>query len=175
MVWLDVSYVIQGERQAIRRDPAAYGAGGVLPRVHGKATTARYPLLRYEWRRTREALVALASTTARDTPVEVAYVNPETGGAALETIAFGAWMVRPGETVTLRRLSAARVFHAVEGRGEARIGDSTVAFDTADTFCVPGLAPVSITNNASTAPLFLVSADESPVHRKLGVLETREA
>jgi gentisate 1,2-dioxygenase len=175
MVMLDVSYVIQGERQAIRRDPAVYGAGGVLPRVHGRATTARYPLLRYEWRRTREALVALAATAPRDTPVEVAYVNPETGGAALETIAFAAWMVRPGETITLKRLSAARMFHAVEGRGDASIGDTSVAFDTADTFCVPGLAPLSIANRSTEAPLFLVSADESPVHRKLGVLETREA
>jgi gentisate 1,2-dioxygenase len=175
MVMLDVSYVIQGERQAIRRDPSVYGAGGVLPRVHGRATTARYPLLRYEWRRTREALIALAATTPRDTPVEVAYVNPETGGAALETIAFAAWMVRPGETMTLRRLSAARMFHAVEGRGDARIGELTVPFDTADTFCVPGLAALSITNNATERPLFLVSADETPVHRKLGVLETRES
>ena len=175
MVMLDVSYVIQGERQAIRRDPSVYGAGGVLPRVHGRATTARYPLLRYAWRRTREALIELAATTPRDTPVEVAYVNPETGGAALETIAFAAWMVRPGETMTLRRLSAARMFHAVEGRGDARIGELTVPFDTADTFCVPGLAALSITNNATDEPLFLVSADETPVHRKLGVLETRES
>ena len=175
MVYLDVSYVIQGERQAIRRDPATYGAGGLLPRVHGTPTTARYPLMRYDWRHTREALVALAATTPRDTPVEVAYVNPETGGAVLETIAFAAWMVRPGETATLRRLSAARVFHAIEGRGDARIGDTTVAFDTADTFCVPGLSTLWITNNAADRPLFLVSADESPVQRKLGVLETRES
>ena len=175
MVMLDVSYVIQGERQAIRRDPAVYGAGGVLPRVHGRATTARYPLLRYAWGRTRDALVALGGITPRDTPVEVAYVNPETGAAALETIAFSAWMVRPGETVVLKRMSAARMVHAVEGRGEAAVDATTVAFDTADTFCVPGLASLAIANRSSQAPLFLISADESPVHRKLGVLETRDA
>ncbi|HEY1326105.1 MAG TPA: cupin domain-containing protein [Casimicrobiaceae bacterium] len=175
MVYLDVSYVIQGEAQKVRRDPAAYGAGGILPRVHGRATTARYPLLRYDWERTREALVALASTTDRDAPVEVAYVNPESGADALNTLAFSALMLRPGETQALKRLSAARVFHVVEGTGQARIGDTELRFEAADTFCAPGLAPIALANASARAPLFVVVADESPVHRKLGVLETREA
>jgi gentisate 1,2-dioxygenase len=175
MVYLDVSYVIQGDAQKVRRDPAVYGAGGILPRVHGRGTTARYPLLRYDWTRTREALVALASTADRDTPVEVAYVNPETGGDALHTIAFSALMLRPGEAQALPRLSAARVFHVVEGAGEARIGETDARFDTADTLCAPGLAPIRIANGSSRDPLFLIVADESPIHRKLGVLETRSA
>ncbi len=175
MVHLDVSYVIQGTSQSIRRDSSAYGAGGVLPRAHGNATTARYPLLRYAWHHTREALVALGATAGGDAPVEVAYVNPETGGAALETIAFSALMLRPGESVTLRRLSAARMLHVVEGRGHAQVGTAAVDFDTADTFCAPGLASVQIANGSAHEPLFLVCADETPVHRKLGVLEVREA
>jgi gentisate 1,2-dioxygenase len=174
MVYLDVSYVIQGEAQKARREPAVYGAGGILPRVHGRATTARYPLLRYDWQRTREALAALAATTDRDTLVEVAYVNPETGGDALNTIAFSALMLRPGETHTLKRISPARVFHVVEGAGEARIGEDDVRFDSADTFCAPGLASIGIVNTSSRTPLCLVVADESPIHRKLGVFETRE-
>jgi gentisate 1,2-dioxygenase len=174
MVYLDVSYVIQGEAQKVRRDSSAYAGGGVLPRVHGRATTSRYPLLRYDWTRIREALVALASTTARDSPVEVAYVNPETGSDALDTIAFSALMLRPGETQALKRMSAARVFHVVEGAGEARIGEQDMRFDTADTFCAPGLAATRIANGSGRDPLFLVVADESPVHRKLGVFEVRD-
>jgi gentisate 1,2-dioxygenase len=174
MVYLDVSYVIQGEAQKVRRDPAAYAGGGVLPRMHGRATTSRYPLLRYDWTRTREALVALAGTTARDAPVEVAYVNPETGTEALNTLAFSALMLRPGETQALARISPARVFHVVEGAGEARVGEQDLRFDTADTFCAPGFAPTRIANGSSRSPLFLVVADESPVHRKLGVFETRQ-
>jgi gentisate 1,2-dioxygenase len=173
MVYLDVSYVIQGEPQKLRRDPAIYGAGGILPRAHGAATTSRYPLLRYDWPRTREALVALAATTGRDAPVEVAYVNPETGGDALATIAFSAWMLRPGEAQTLRRLSAARVFHVIEGDGQADVDGTPITFAAADTFCAPGLAAIRLANASSKAPLFLICADESPIHRKLGVLETR--
>jgi gentisate 1,2-dioxygenase len=38
---------------------------------------------------------------------------------------------------------------------------------------VPGLATVRLANRSSRAPLYLVSADESPLQRKLGVYEQR--
>jgi len=174
MVYLDVSYVIQGEPQKIRRDPSTYASGGVLPRIHGQATRARYPLMRYEWTRTRAALEALAATAARDVPVEVGYVNPETGGDCLNTIAFSALMLRPGESQSLRRISPARVLHVVEGSGDAQIGDVAVRVERADTVCAPGLSTVRIANRSSTAPLFFIVADESPVHRKLGVFEAHD-
>jgi gentisate 1,2-dioxygenase len=66
------------------------------------------------------------------------------------------------------------VFHVVEGAGEARIGEQDMRFDTADTFCAPGLAATRIANGSGRDPLFLVVADESPVHRKLGVFEVRD-
>jgi gentisate 1,2-dioxygenase len=171
MVYLDVSYVIAGAPQQGHREPAVYGAGGILPRTHGSATTAKYPLMRYDWRRTREALNALAATAGREAPVEVAYVNPETGGDALNTIAFSALMLRPGEAHTLRRMSPARVFHVVEGAGQADIDGTGVSFATADTFCAPGRASVRLANGSSREALYLISADESPIHRKLGVFE----
>jgi gentisate 1,2-dioxygenase len=174
MVYLDVSYVIQGEAQKIHRDPVAYASGGVLPRVHGQATRARYPLMRYAWPHTRAALEALAATTGRDAPVEVAYVNPETGGDCLDTVAFSALMLRPGETQTLRRMSPARVLHVVDGSGQADIDGTTIDFGAADTFCAPGFATVRLANGSTRAPLFLIVADESPIHRKLGVLEMRD-
>jgi len=173
MVYLDVSYVIQGEPQKIRREPATYASGGVLPRIHGQATRARYPLMRYEWSRTRAALETLASTTGRDVPVEIGYVNPETGGDCLHTIAFSALMLRPGEEQALARISPARVLHVVEGMGDAHVDGTSMRIDVADTFCAPGRSSVRIANRSSTAPLFLIVADESPVHRKLGVFETR--
>jgi gentisate 1,2-dioxygenase len=174
MVYLDVSYVIQGDAQKARRDPAVYATGGILPRVHGRGTSARYPLLRYDWQRTRAALLALAGTAPRDAPVEIAYVNPETGNDALDTLAFSALLLRPGEEQSLRRGSPARVFHVVEGSGRALVNGTGVAFDTADTFCAPGFADIRLANASTKAPLFLIGADESPIHRKLGVLEVRE-
>ena len=173
MVYLDVSYVIQGESQENPRPPRSYPASGMVPRVHGERTRARYPILRYEWRRTREALDGLASATPRDELVELAYVNPETGADCLNTIAFLAQMLRPGEERSLRRMSPARVFHVVEGEGNALIDGVSIDFGRSDTFCAPGLAAITLANRSREA-LRIISADDSPVHRKLGVYEVRD-
>jgi len=173
MVYLDVSYAVEGTSQTAHPPAYGYAAGGLAPVAHGQRAQGAYPLLRYEWRRTRDALQALAGSSKAGAPVQVAYVNPETGGQCLNTLAFAALLLRAGEEVVLPRDSAARVFHAVEGSGEAQVNDTAIAFGHADTFCAPGLATVRLANRSSRAPLYLVSADESPLQRKLGVYEQR--
>jgi gentisate 1,2-dioxygenase len=173
MVYLDVSYAVEGTSQTAHPPAYGYAAGGLAPVAHGQRAQGAYPLLRYEWRRTRDALQALAGSSKAGAPVQVAYVNPETGGQCLNTLAFAALLLRAGEEVVLPRDSAARVFHAVEGNGEAQVNDTAIAFGHADTFCAPGLATVRLANRSSRAPLYLVSADESPLQRKLGVYEQR--
>jgi gentisate 1,2-dioxygenase len=173
MVSLDVSYAVEGTAQAAHPPEYVYAAGGLAPLAHGRRAQGAYPLLRYEWRRTREALLAFAGRCEPGVPVQLAYVNPETGGDCLNTLAFAALLLRPGDAITLPRVSAARVFHAVEGAGDAQVNDTAIAFDHADTFCAPGLAAVRLANRSSRAPAYLVMADESPLQRKLGVYEQR--
>lgn len=173
MVYLDVSYAVEGQAQSVLSPAFSYGAGGLAPLAHGRRVEGAYPLLRYEWRRTRDALQAYAAACAPGAPVQLAYVNPETGGDCLNTLAFAALLLRPGEEIALPRVSAARVFHVVEGAGDAQIDDSAIAFDHADTFCAPGLASVRLANRSSRAPVYLVTADESPLQKKLGVYEQR--
>ena len=43
----------------------------------------------------------------------------------------------------------------------------------ADTCFAPGYSAVSLRNASSDQPAFIFIADESPLHRKLGVLENR--
>lgn len=173
MVYLDVSYAVEGPAQTAQRPQYAYAAGGLAPLVHGRRAQGAYPLLRYEWRRMREALQSLADCREPGAPVQLAYVNPETGGDCLHTLAFAALLLRPGEEVALPRVSAARVLHAIEGRGDAQVNDTVIAFDPGDTFCAPGLAAVRLANRSSHAPAYLILADESPLQRKLGVYEQR--
>ncbi len=173
MVYLDVSYAIEGPAQAAHRPHYAYAAGGLAPLTLGRRTPGAYPLLRYEWQRMRDALQALAGCSEPGVAVQLAYVNPETGGDCLNTLAFAALLLRPGEEITLPRVSAARVLHAVEGGGEAQVNDTAIAFEHADTFCAPGLATVRLANRSSRASAYLVVADESPLQRKLGVFEQR--
>ncbi|MFM8344197.1 MAG: hypothetical protein ACKOB5_06785, partial [Betaproteobacteria bacterium] len=43
----------------------------------------------------------------------------------------------------------------------------------ADTCCTPGYEAMTLTNRSASEPAFLFIADESPLHRKLGVYEVR--
>lgn len=170
---LDASYAIAGVPQAPRVVPNAYTSGGVAPITTGTRSAERYPMLRFEWRKVRPALEALGATVARGTPVQLAYVNPETGGDVLNTLAFSSLMVRPGEAITLPRISPSRILHVVDGEGTAQVNGSPLALTRADTFCVPNFGIVRLANRSSEQSLFLIEANESPVHRKLGLYEER--
>jgi gentisate 1,2-dioxygenase len=43
----------------------------------------------------------------------------------------------------------------------------------ADTCCAPGYEAVTLKNQRTDQPSFVFVADESPLHRKLGVYENR--
>jgi gentisate 1,2-dioxygenase len=43
----------------------------------------------------------------------------------------------------------------------------------ADTCCAPGYTAVELANRSADRPAFLFIADETPLHRKLGVFENR--
>ncbi len=102
MVYLDVSYVMGGALQEDTRPPAAYAAS-VVPRIDGERTSARYPQLRYDWTRTREALRALA--------------------AGRSTRAAGRGRVRqPRDRRRLSQHDRVHCAHAARRRGRRRCG-----------------------------------------------------
>ena len=83
-------------------------------------------------------------------------------------------MLRPGQTLKLPARSPAVVFHAIEGGATLRTEDGQAFhLGAADTACVPGYTGVTLTNASASTPAFLFLADESPLHRKLGVYEVR--
>lgn len=51
--------------------------------------------------------------------------------------------------------------------------DSTITLVEADTCCAPGYERVTLINLSADQPAFVFIADESPLHRKLGVFENR--
>jgi gentisate 1,2-dioxygenase len=187
VVWLDVldlplvyytetSYVVGGDRQAVQpgRGDRAYARGGVAPRpVFGRSGRA-YPMLRYPWADARTALVSLAQDRPDLEAVQIEYINPETGAPAENILGFYALMLRPGQTLRLPARSPAVVFHTIEGGATLRTDDGRAFhLGAADTACVPGYTGVTLTNASATEPAFLFLADESPLHRKLGVYEER--
>ena len=186
VVWLDVldlpvvyyletSYVTEGARQTVRqgRGDKAWTRAGVVPTPVFRRSERRNPVLRYPWADARAALVSLAEDQPALEAVQVTYVNPETGEDAEAILGFYALLLRPGQRLSLPARSPAQVFHVIEGSVEAQIVDRRFALAEADTCCAPGYEAVTLTNRLADRPSFVFIADESPLHRKLGVYETR--
>jgi gentisate 1,2-dioxygenase len=186
VVWLDIldlplvyymeaSYHIDGPRQAVKPDRGdkIYARGGVVPSVQFERTDKPYPMLRYPWVETRAALLALAGNQPDLQSVQVTYVNPETGRDTQNILGYYAQMLRPGQTLQLPVRSPAMVFHLIEGAAEVQIGEQGFALAEADTCCTPGFTAVTLRNRSNKTPAFIFIADETPLHKKLGVYEQR--
>ncbi len=186
VVWLDIldlplayymeaSYHVDGKRQEVKPDRGdiAYARGGVVPSIDFERSQKPYPMLRYPWIEARAALVALAESQPDLATVQVTYVNPETGRDAQNILGYYAQMLRPAQTLKLPVRSPAMVFHLIEGTVDADIEEQKFTLAEADTCCAPGYASVSLRNRSASAPAFLFIADETPLHKKLGVFEHR--
>lgn len=106
--------------------------------------------------------------------VQMTYVNPETGEDAENILGFYALMLRPGQNLVLPARSPACVFHQIEGRSQLQVDEQRFVLEPADTCCAPGYTGVSLRNLSDSEPAFLFLADESPLHRKLGIYEVRD-
>ncbi|MBU3845751.1 MAG: cupin domain-containing protein [Candidatus Acinetobacter avistercoris] len=183
VIWLDVldlplvyymeaSYVEGGECQPVTSvaSKANYGAG-LVPVQHSIRAKTDYPILRYSWKDAKQVLENLAETQTSG-PIQVSYINPETGDHCQKIIGYSALMLRPNETLQLPARSAAMVFHVIEGQCELKINDLDFNLDKADTACAPCFATIDI-RNTSTQASFIFIADEEPVQKKLGLYSTR--
>ena len=186
VVWLDVldlplvyymeaSYHVNGGRQSVKpgHGELAHARAGLLPSPVFERSDRAYPMLRYPWADARAALESLAADRPESEAVQMTYVNPQTGADAENILGFYALMLRPGQTLRLPVRSPAMVFHVIEGGADVQLQEQRLALDAADTCCVPGYCEVSLVNRSSSAAAFVFIADESPLHRKLGVFENR--
>jgi gentisate 1,2-dioxygenase len=73
--------------------------------------------------------------------------------------------------------SPASVWHVIEGAATLTVGEGAeaprFALASADTACAPGYLPLTLANASADAPAFVFVADESPLHQKLGLYESR--
>jgi gentisate 1,2-dioxygenase len=121
----------------------------------------------------RDELKALAQDQPDLACVQVTYINPETGDDAENILGFYALMLRPGQTLRLPAGSPACVFHQIEGSADIDVEGHAFTLAGAETACAPGYTAVSLRNRSDTDAAFIFMADESPLHRKLGVYENR--
>jgi len=172
---LEASYATEAKVQDVTDHANAstrrFHQGGIVPYRSLTRQRNDYPLLRFPWRDVRATLLELASVSAADELVHVAYVNPETGEECLKTLGFSAILLRPGEEAVLERRSASAVLHVVEGRGNALIDANSHSFEESDTLAVPTHATISLSNASSKTPAMLFMVDDAPLQRKIGIYE----
>ena len=172
---IEASYAIEGPKHERKVESDAsqtrYRRSGLIPYESLDDRSSAYPLLRYPWPEVQAALIALAAGTGAGEPVQLAYVNPETGRECLPTLGFSAIMLRPGEVLQPRRRSASAVFHVVEGEGQARVDDVDMMWREADSFAAPTHAAVRLINSSPTEPAFIFMVDDAPLQRRLGIYE----
>ena len=186
VVWLDIldlplvyymeaSYHVDGPRQPVLpvRGDLTYAHGGIVPSMSFERDDKPYPMLRYPWSEARAALVGLADHQPDVAMLQITYVNPESGRDAQNILGYYAQMLRPNQTLELPVRSPAMVFHLIEGSVDVKIEGERFTLAEADTCCAPGYSAVALHNRSASAPAFLFLADESPLHRKLGVFENR--
>jgi gentisate 1,2-dioxygenase len=153
--------------RAIDSSQDEFTAAGLVPRGSRYPDTG-YPLVRWPWKTVRAALVTMAAGAPKDAPVVMRYVNPKTGAFPLATMGCEAHWLRPGETTKGERRTISGVFHVIEGRGESRIGETTVTWETGDFFVAPPWHWIEHQNPAG-APACLFQVTDEPVLRALGL------
>jgi len=171
-VYLEGSYAKEGPLQAQRNRPDAsqveYLSAGLAPTRRPGKGARRYPMMRYPWVRTEAALREMARYT--DGPIELDYVNPETGDDVLPTMGFTAMMIAAGtrDEPPLRSSSAA--YHVIRGRGRAVIDGDAFSFGPKDTFSAPVFARITF---EAEEDCFLVRVHDRPLQDRLGYYEER--
>ena len=179
MVDLEAASHANGRTQEGRRIDAQAGLvrGGLRPTEVFERTDAPYPMLRYAYDDTRAALASLAAARPHGEAVLMSFINPYTGQDVQNILGFGALMLRPGESVRLPARSPASVFHLIEGRARVQVdmphSPGDFLLEEADTCCAPGYCPIELSNPSGRDAAVLFIADESPLHRKLGLYEIR--
>ncbi len=186
MVWLDAldaplvtkmeaAYCIEGEPQNAGNRPDSsqtrFRRAGLLPYDRLGKVANSYAQFRYPWTEVRVALADLAGGAGPAEPVQLAYINPETGGSCMPVLGFSAIMLRPGETLAPPRRSSSCGFLVVEGSGEAEIDGKTLSFEENDVMAAPTHATLRLRNGSSREPAFLLQIDDAPMQRALGFYE----
>jgi gentisate 1,2-dioxygenase len=176
-VHLEGSYAVEAPLQAPRNRPdpseLAYRASGLVPsRRRDRPAPTDFPMMRYPWTRTEDALRRLAEHNGGEA-VELDYVNPETGESCLPTMGFTAMMLRPGEVLRPPQRSSSAVFHVIAGKGTSIVEGVRHDWVARDTFSAPVFAKIEH-RAADDEPAFLIRIHDAPLQERLGYYEERE-
>lgn len=187
MAWLDALDVpvmlameaVYGEPGALQQhnnrpdsSQTCYRRAGLLPYNRLGKQANSYPQFRFPWNEVRSALIDLSKDTPPGEPIQLAYVNPETGLSCMPTLGFSALMIRPGEEVNMPPDTASRGYLVIEGRGKTYLADGKeFSWEESDVLAFPTHSRIRHANASNSAPAFLIQVDDAPMQRHLGFYE----
>ncbi|MEO8972558.1 MAG: cupin domain-containing protein [Ktedonobacteraceae bacterium] len=118
------------------------GFTGVGLREMGvNSPVAHSPLLRYRWQETERMLESLHQLRG-GSMINLEFVNPLTGGPAVNTFACEMHRLYPGERTSSRRKTGSSVYVVYQGSGRSVINGVLFAWGPGDTFVTPSWASV---------------------------------
>src|SRR5262249_58848648 len=91
------------------------------------------------------------------------------GGFPLGAGGGGAGGLRPGESTWAGGGPGGGIFHVIEGPGESRIGDETLAWERGDCIAAPPGHWIQHRNLSAAAPACLFQVSDEPALRALGL------
>lgn len=172
-VYLEGSYAEEAELQAQKNRPDSsqleYLASGLAPTRKHKAHKKPYPMMRFPWVRTEEALRELSKYEASGI-TEVDFVNPETGEDVLPTMGFTAMMLPAGKSEEPPRRSSSAIFHVIKGSGTTLVDGQEISWSAKDTFSIPVFSKITHTADSEA---FLMRVHDKPLQEKLRYYEER--
>ncbi len=132
------------------------------------------PLFTYPYARSRETLERMYRSGPLDAAhgIKMQFVNPATGGYPMPTIGAFLQFLPEAFTGGRSRSTDATVYHVIEGRGQSRIGDTTLSWQARDIFVVPSWAPVA---HDAQDDAVLFSFSDRPVQKALGLWREAKA
>ena len=159
------------DQQPVREPPDGayrrFGVAGLRP-PGAQPTDRATPLPVYPWRRTEEALRALAATEPDPyDDVALEYGNPLTGGPALPTIGLAVQLLRPGVRTRAHRHTSSTVYHVVRGAGATIVNGTRYPWSARDFVVVPPWAWHEHWNDSATEEAILFQMNDQPTMRAL--------
>jgi len=179
IIWLDEEMPAEIGRENLRAQKAVYqsgysrslyGNGGIMPRFvsHQRGIgQSLSPYIHYRGADIRKSLNALRSQTGcAYEGIDLALVNPVTGGSLFPTLSYGAQMIRAGEETRYKRETSSTVYVVMEGRGETEVAGRTFQWEENDIFVVPNFLWRRHKALAKDAVLYTMS--DAPLLQKIG-------
>lgn len=142
--------------------------GGNMRPFGEKITSANSPVFHFPYTEIRETIETVSKADDIDARhgYKLEYINPNTGGPVMPTIATYMQKLPKGFAGEIYQTTAAWVYSCVEGSGRTHVGDQTIEWKARDTFVVPAWYEH---RHEADDDSFLFSFTDQPVHEKLGL------